>query len=342
MAHRGTVGRLTRSSWRRAAVVMFLLLFQTWLATGAFAQTAVEDVLAAVVSVTAVVPADARTAQVLGTKRTGSGAVIDGNGLILTIGYLVLEARKVAIAGDDGRWIPADIVAYDHATGLGLIRAIEPPEAIPLVLGNSLNLDEQDPVLVVSRGDQRSVLAAQIVARRDFAGPWEYLLENAIFTSPPHPYFGGAVLLGPDGALLGIGSLMVQDAVGSGHPSPGNMFVPIDRLKPILADLLTVGRSTETQRPWLGIFTEERQGHLWVTRIAPDGPAEAAGIRVGDMIFRVADKPVVRMADFYREVWALGGPGIDVPLNVRRGNESIEILVHSRDRYDWLKLNTSQ
>jgi S1-C subfamily serine protease len=296
--------------------------------------------LEAVVGVRATVPADARTAGVLGTEREGSGVVIGTDGLVLTIGYLILEAENAEILLPGERTVPAEIVAYDYDTGFGLLRPLAALDIAPLPLGKSADLDEHSEVLVASFGTVGSTSAAYVVSRRAFAGYWEYLLPDAIFTAPPHHAYGGASLIGPDGRLLGIGSLLVSDAVADSR-MPGNMFVPIDALRPILADLLERGRSSKSPRPWLGVYAEELRGHVFVNRVAPYGPAAAAGVRTEDIILAVKGKPVTSLADFYREVWALGKAGVEVPLTVLRGAGLADIAVTSADRYDYLKLKRS-
>ncbi|MDJ0610505.1 MAG: S1C family serine protease [Kiloniellales bacterium] len=295
------------------------------------------DVLDAVVGVRATIPADARTAPVLGTQREGSGVVIGEAGLVLTIGYLILEAESAEILLPEDRALPAEILAYDYDTGFGLLRAIGSLDVEPIPLGSSDALDPQSRVLVASFADSVSASAAFVVSRREFAGYWEYLLPQAIFTTPPHPGYGGASLIGEDGRLLGIGSLLVADAAEDAG-LPGNMFVPIDALKPILAELLEKGRAAATPRPWLGVYAEEAHGRVFVTRVAPEGPAAAAGLEAEDLILAVKGEPVADTADFYRKIWALGDAGVKVPLTVLRGAQPTDLTVTSGDRYDYLKL----
>lgn len=301
-----------------------------------------EDVLGAVVGVHATIPDDARTADALGTDRTGSGVVIDGDGLVLTIGYLILEADSAEVIGADGETVPADVVGYDHESGFGLLRARRPLDVRPIELGESKPLGHGDPVLSVSFVGEPMAAAARVISRRTFAGYWEYLLESAIFTFPPNPQYGGAALIAMDGRLVGIGSLMVGDAGGGDQPLPGNMFVPIDDLKPILADLRDTGRRKDPAHPWLGLFAAERSGRVYITSTAGGGPAELAGLKAGDVIIGVGDRRVGSLEDFFRKVWAQGEAGVSVTLNVvPRGAESLEIrnyAVKSGDRYDWLKL----
>lgn len=332
---------MTTLSRRRIRIVVASLLLVLALAPWIARHAEAANPLDAVVGVRATVPGDARTAAVLGTRREGSGAVIDDNGLVLTIGYLILEAVHAEIVLPGERIIPADVVAYDYDTGFGLLRALAPLEIAPIALGSAADLAPETQALVAASGGPEPVVGAVVVSRRDFAGYWEYLLPDAIFTAPPHLAFGGAALIGRDGALLGIGSLIVGDAGGPGSQIAGNMFVPIDALQPILADLLTHGRSAAPARPWLGLYSEEVRDRLFVSRTAPGGPADAAGLQAGDVIVAVKDEPVSDMADFYRKVWALGEAGAEIPLTVLRPDGLSGITVRSGDRYDYLKLRQS-
>ncbi len=298
--------------------------------------------LDSVVAIETTVPAEARSVRTLGTRREGSGVVIDDAGLVLTIGYLVMEADSIIVTTVTGRKIPASLVAYDHDTGFGLVRTALPPQVKPLPLGSSADLPPKQAVIVVPAGGIDDTIGAFVVDRREFAGYWEYLLPDAIFTSPPHPRFGGAALIDGGGRLVGIGSLIVADAFRNESVVwPGNMFIPIDALKPILADLIAGGRSALPPRPWLGVTTEPVAGRLLVRGVPEGSPAWKAGVRTGDVILGVKGAPVSELGDFYRKVWALGEPGVGVPLLVQRGSEALEITVQSMDRYRWLKLNPS-
>jgi S1-C subfamily serine protease len=303
-------------------------------------ETTVDKLLRAVVKVHTKVPAQARTARGLGTEREGSGVIIAKDGLIVTIGYLILEASEIEIVDHRGRKRPAEFVGYDHDSGFGLIRMADAGGAEPLEFGVSAKLAERQPVMVASFAGTKDAIPAVVVSRREFAGYWEYLLDKAIFTSPPHYNWGGAALIGADGRLLGIGSLIVGDAV-AGEQVPGNMFVPIDLLKPIMADLLAKGRAAKQPKPWLGMHTEEVKGRLFVIRVSAAGPAQKAGIEPGDIVVGIGDAGVSSMADLYRKVWALGKAGVDVPLKILHGTDIKERIVHSADRYQFLKLRPS-
>ena len=300
-------------------------------------------VLDAVVGVETRIPASARTAAILGTKREGSGVVIDANGLVLTIGYLIIEAESADIVTADGERVPGQIVAFDYASGFGLLRAAKPLGIAPLAFGNSAALKEGAPILIaaadIAAADTTTekVKAAYVVSRREFAGYWEYLLDNAIFTAPPHFKYAGAALIGPKGRLLGIGSLLVSDTQGKGSLSPGNMFVPIERLKPILASLVATGRSPEPPTPWLGVITEVVRGRLFISSVRPGGPAAASGLRAGDIILEVAGSPVVGLADFYRKVWSQGEAGVAVPVTVLHGAAPRIVVIDSGNRAEFLR-----
>lgn len=324
---------------RAAGIIAFIC--SLWLSKAVLGQDVEDRLLRSVVTVKSEVPPGARTARSLGPERVGSGVVIDSSGLILTIGYLIVEAMTVQVVGASGKAVSADFVGYDHSTGFGLVRAREPFRTTPIDLGSARQLEPGAQVLIASRGPSGAVVRpAYVVSRREFAGYWEYLLENALFTSPPHPDFGGAALLDDAGHLVGIGSLQVPNAVPE-RPLPGNMFVPIDLLKPVLAELMLDGRPKANDTPWLGAHLEELGGRVLVRRVSKGGPAASAGVQAGDLIAGVAGKPVSGLADFYRSVWALGPPGTTITLNILRGLEVEEVPVVSGDRYDYLQLKPS-
>lgn len=298
----------------------------------------IDELLAAVVGVHASVPERARTAAALGTDRVGSGVLIDANGLIVTIGYLILESDRVEIALPNGELAPAEVLAYDYETGFGLLRASVATDLRPMELGSSSGLNPGDEMVIASYGGLQTASPAIFAGEREFAGYWEYLLEDALFTIPPYPRFGGAALISASGKLVGIGSLSVADAIDGEQIVPGNMFLPIDRLKSVLGDLLTDGRSSGAGKPWLGIYTEEIEGILLVRRVADGGPAMAAGIEPGDIIAAAGGIPVVSMADFYRKIWAQGQPGDMISITVVRESGVHEMSIRSGDRYQWLRL----
>jgi len=321
-----------------------LILGVAWLAmmVPAYAQEGskenVKELLKAVVKVRAMVPDYARSAKTLGTEREGSGVLIDDRGHILTIGYLILEAESLEVIGIDGKLVSAQSIAYDHITGFGVLKVEKPMGAKPMQLGKSSEVSEGDPILVATHGGEEGAMGARIISRQEFAGYWEYLLDDAIFTAPPHTNFGGAALIDHNGKLVGIGSLYTQIAIAGLGMIPGNMFVPIDYLKPILSDLIDKGRSSAPPRPWLGVNVEEVHGRVFVTRVTAESPAEKGGLKVGDIILTVNKKEVSGLADFYRKVWALGKPGVEVPLTLLQGIQLQDIKVKSGDRYQYYPL----
>jgi S1-C subfamily serine protease len=278
---------------------------------------------------------DARTAENLGTEREGTGVVFGEKGLILTIGYLMLEAGSILVVAGDGRVYPASVVGYDHATGFGVLRA--GIDCRPLEVGSSAGVRELATVLVAAHGGAGGASRACVVSRRRFTGWWEYMIEGGIFTAPPRFEHSGAALLDADGRLVGVGSLWVSDALEIGAAFPGNMFVPIDLLKPLLDDLLATGRRREPARPWLGVYSEEVQGHVVVTRVLPQSPAEQAGLARGDIILGVGGQAVGHQSEFYQRLWASGDAGAPVVLHVLHKKTVRQLTVRSMDRMAFLR-----
>jgi S1-C subfamily serine protease len=299
-----------------------------------------EELNAAIVKVKAFVRSDARTAATLGTEREGTGTLIGGDGLIVTIGYLILEADRVELTAG-GKKVPAEIVGYDHDTGFGLLRALSKIPAKPLKLGDAAQVKVKDKVLAINHNGADGARAALVVSRREFAGYWEYMLSSAIFTAPPLLDWSGAALVDQEGRLVGVGSLIVNDPMEGGDIGPGNMFVPIDYLKPVMADLLTQGKPATTPKPWVGINSEEVRGRLFITRVSPGTPADKAGLKKGDIILGVGGKPVRSLSELYRALWGSGQAGAEVKFTVLQDVAPADVTVKSIDRYQWLKMNRS-
>lgn len=312
---------------RLYTLIAFIILI-----TPGYAQQKAEQLLKAIVKVKSTIPNEARTAGVLGTTREGNGVLIDADGHILTIGYLILEADSIEVVDPEGQKIPAGYVGYDHKTGFGLIRAEKALNITPIQLGRSSDIKEGDPALVIGHGGVDAVQGVRVVFRGEFTGYWEYLLDNAIYTTPPYAEHSGAALIGRDGKLLGIGSIFTRKTIADLGVVPCNMFVPIDLLRPILKQLIATGRSGEPPQPWLGLQIEEIHGRLFVRRVTAGGPADKAGFGTGDIILKVDKKAVQGLADFYRAVWSLGKAGVEVPMAVLKGIEIRDILVRSEDR----------
>ena len=296
-----------------------------------------ERALAAVVGVHAIIPADAFTAETLGTERAGNGVLIRGDGLVLTIGYLVTEAETIWLHLGDGRVVPGHVLAYDQESGFGLVQALARLDLPALSLGESSKAQLGERVVVAGVGGPQRSVAARIVAKQEFAGYWEYVLDEAFFTAPSHPNWGGTALIDHAGALIGVGSLQLQQARDQGRTEDLNMIVPIDLLKPILDDLLTLGRPNRPPRPWLGLYATEVDDKIVVVGLAGRGPARKAELRTGDLVLSVAGKEVHDLAGLYRSVWSLGGAGVEVPLLVYRDGRTFEVRVASTDRNRLLK-----
>jgi S1-C subfamily serine protease len=291
-----------------------------------------------IVRVNTKVPDDAGSSQTLGPDRVGTGIILDAR-TVLTIGYVTLEADAVMVTTASGKRIPASVAGYDHATGFGLVRTAVPLDGKPLPLGDSDAVSEKQKVLTLGHGEPEAT-EIFVLSRKPFAAGWEYLIERPIYTFPPVNNWSGAALITADGTLVGVGSLIVNDASPSQKGVPGNLFVPVNLLKPIMADLLANGRRSAGVQPWLGMTTEDVRGNLMVTRLARNGPAENAGVNVGDIVVGVGGDRIGEQADFYRKVWKVGPAGANIPLRLLKGGEVREVTVKSIDRFDFLRKAT--
>ncbi|CDZ60305.1 S1C family serine protease [Neorhizobium galegae] len=294
----------------------------------------IEKSLRSVVAVRASIPDNAFTANTLGTRREGSGVVIRENGLVLTIGYLITEAEDVWLTRQDGRVVPAHALAYDQESGFGLVQAMAPLDLPALQIGDSATATLGDPIIFAD--GEGEYVRGNIVAKQEFAGYWEYLLDEAIFIAPAHPSWGGAALIDTEGKLLGVGSLRLQMSRG-GEIADINMVVPVNLLKPILDDLLNRGEFNRPPRPWLGAMSAESNGEVVVMSVTENGPAAKAGLKRGDVISEIRDGEVDGLADFYRKIWNSGPPGAEIPMRILRDGREAWLRVKSADRNDFLR-----
>jgi S1-C subfamily serine protease len=293
--------------------------------------------LLSILSLRAEIPDDAYTAAMLGTDRRGSAVVIEESGLVLTIGYLVSEAESVWLTSHANRAVPAHVLAHDFESGFGLLQAMGKLDLPALPMGSVDHVNVGSQVTLAAGGGRPSALQTRLIGKREFAGYWEYVLDEALFTAPAHPHWGGAALLDERGRLIGIGSLLIQAEAGDNKNAAGNMVVPIDLLQPIVDDLRYKGQRPGPSRPWLGIFATEAGNRLVVAGLAPAGPAEQAGLEQGDMILAVAGQPVSDLADLWRTAWGMGDAGCDVPLTIHRDGETMTLTITSMDRGRSLK-----
>ena len=294
-----------------------------------------ERALSAVVGLHSIIPPDGFTAETLGVERAGNGVLID-DGLVLTIGYLITEAATVWLHRDDGHVVEGHALGFDQETGFGLVQALGKVDRPALPIGSSQAAAIGERVVIGGAGGRTRSLAGRIAAKQEFAGYWEYLLDEAIFTSPAHPNWGGTALLSSGGELIGIGSLQLERA-HEGKNEHLNMIVPIDLLKPILDDLRKFGRVSKPARPWLGLYSTEVEDKIVAVGIAPKGPAARAELKTGDVILAVKGETISTLAGFYRKVWALGQAGVEVPLTLYREGVTFDVRVNSSDRQKFLK-----
>jgi serine protease Do len=301
---------------------------------------------AAVVGIQVTATEGARSARSLGQQRTGSGVVIGADGLVLTIGYLMLEAQQIEIVTQEGKTLPAAAVAYDIAIGFGLLKPLLPLRGVkPVNLASPKDVKTGEPLMVVTGatadGQDSDVSMTQLVSKRSFSGTWEYHIDSALFTSPPvtagSGNHSGAPLFNQRGELLGIGSLLVADALGENKRVPGNMFVPVELLKPILAELQRSGSSRQSHRPWLGLTSSEQGGRVQIVRVSEDSPAEAAGLAPGDVVLAVDDSKVTSLEGFYKKLWARSAPDAPVTLTVLQGVDIKTVVLTPQDRMLSLK-----
>jgi len=296
------------------------------------------DAANAVVGVKVKAIANARSNETLGAERVGSGVLIGRDGLVLTIGYLITEADQVEVTDSDGTTVPALVVAYDNATGFGLVRPMRKLTPKPIRIGTSAPIAQADRLMIVTGGEEQTLSIATVVSRRQFAGYWEYLIDGAIFTTPPRIDHSGAALINKDGELVGVGSLLVMDAPNPGERLPGNMFVPVDLLKPVLDEMVRTGAEPGPYRPWLGVNSLEEDGRVKVMQVNEESPADAAGITAGDIILKVNGETVESLEAFYGKLWAPGAkPGVDVRLTVLHGVALREVIVRSIERQQYMR-----
>lgn len=336
-----------RSLWIFITVLLGLCLGSVRAATAppAGAQTIMDALTkanAAVVGVRVNVAEGARSAETLGRQRSGSGVVIGPDGLILTIGYLMMEASSIQVVTSDNKTLPAQAVAYDLATGFGLIRPLLPLHGVQAVsLGSLADVNTGEPLMAATGaqadGDEADVTMTQMVSKRAFSGYWEYHLDAAVSTSPPISNHSGAPLFNQRGELIGIGSLYVGDAMGSSRPLPGNMFVPVDLLKPILAEMQQTGSTKFSRRPWVGLTSSEQSGRVQIVRVNKDSPAKAAGLEPGDVVLAVDGTKVATLEAFYKKLWDHAQPDAEITLTVLQGADIKTIKIKGVDRMSTMR-----
>ena len=293
--------------------------------------------LDAVVQLRSTIPADGFTAPMLGTERHGSAVLLDGGRLAVTIGYLVTEAEEIWLTSSQGAATQAHVLGYDFVSGFGLLLVLGDLRVAGLTIGSVADLAPGDPLILAASGGRRGAVQTRLLAKREFAGYWEYVLDEALYVGPAHPHWGGTACIGGDGRLVGIGSLLMQAEIGKDKNASANLVVPIDLLPPIIGDLRRNGRRSGPIRPWLGLYATTAGDRVVVTGLAPRGPAARAGIQEGDIVLGVAGHVPDDLADLWRRVWSLGAAGVSVPIVVQRDEERVTVDIESADRQAFLK-----
>ena len=318
-------------------IFLFLISFPNILLSDQKKISTEEDIrkiYQSIVKIDSIVPADARTAKALGTVRGGNGVVIDDKH-ILTIGYIVVEAETITITLPNGGVVPAELIGYDHTTGFGILKTILPSKLSSLKIGDSDNLNKEETLYVLPYLSEGAPSAVKMVSRRSFTGWWEYFLDKPIYTHPMNSSFAGSALINEFGEILGIGSLYVSDAAAKGIPSPGNLFVPINDLKPILDDLIVNGKRTSDVKPYMGLTSNDDNGKVMITRVNDDGPAAKAGFMENDIILKVNKINIPDTENFYKTVWSQGGPGTLLDFEIERNSQIISLKLTTMDRNDF-------
>jgi S1-C subfamily serine protease len=288
-----------------------------------------ESVQAATVGVRVRAVDGASSVRTLGREREGTGVVIAPQGLVLTIGYLIVEAEQVQVITRDQARVPAQVVAYDAVTGLGLLRPLFPLPGVQQVkLGSAFAAERGLPLLAMTGSAPRQTTLVRLVDIRPFTGYWEYHLDAALYTAPAFGNHSGAGLFNAQGELVGIANLLLRDVRTPDDPDaePGNLFVPVDVLLPVIDELVRTGNHPQSQRPWLGINAMELEGRIRIVRVTPDSPAQEAGLRAGDWVVAVDGEDVRTLEAFYKRLWAHGVDKGGLSVTIRDGAAGTRVL----------------
>lgn len=291
-----------------------------------------EYVVPATVSIRSVTPQRHPSARLLGTERMGSGAIIDAEGHILTVGYVVMGARTIEVTLPDQQQFPATLVCQDFESGIAILQT--PARDLPTVpLGHSSSLKEGDKVIIVAATDQTQRMASPgfISALRPFEAYWEYMLDQAILTTAMNPGFGGGPLLDSLGQMIGVLSLNLNST------KEMTLAIPIDLFHRVKEGVFTFGSITDRRpRPWVGMYSEPVEGGVAVIGLIPNGPASRAGMEVKDVILEVNNAEATGRRELYELMWR-NRAGDELTFTVQRGEEVLDIRVTSMDRAEFYR-----
>ena len=277
------------------------------------------------------VPDSAMTAELLGTERNSHAVQISADGLLLTVGYSVIEANEIWLTNRKGQTSEAIILAQDYDSGIALLKPASPIglHFFETATNHILKAGEE---LFIAASEEEELVPVTLNSVGEYSGRWEYLLERALFTLPLYERWSGAALLNSQGQLCGIGSLALGMQNSEGYIEPGNMFIPVDLVTPHLHFLQSHGKKPGQLRPWLGTLIEEHNAEIFIVGIYHGAPAALAGVRPGDIIKAVNGIPVTSVADFLRTMWRQSTAGEEIPLLLSNGKDSREVILESTDR----------
>src|SRR5437867_5298854 len=273
-------------------------------------------------------------------RATGSGVLVDPKGYILTNNHVIENAQDIIVRLSDQRKFTAKLVGRDPKTDIAVLK-VDSPRPLPAAeIGDSDHLRVGQWAIAIGNpfGLDRTVTVGIISATaRTRVGVATY--ESFIQTDASiNPGNSGGPLLNLDGKVIGVNTAIVAAGQGIGFS------IPINEAKDVMQQLITRGKVV---RGWLGIVIQdvtdqlagsfgvkEREGVL-VAEVMKGSPAEAAGLKAGDVVVELGRKPIDDPANLYRALGALK-PGESVLIYVHRiggaGSGGNQYIVMERRR----------
>ncbi|MFZ4762502.1 MAG: DegQ family serine endoprotease [Alphaproteobacteria bacterium] len=234
----------------------------------------------------------------------GSGVILDAQGLIITNAHVINGADEITVVLNDRREFEASVVLADKKIDLAVLRVNPKGQALPfLELHDSDKLEVGDLVLAIGNpfGVGQTVTSGIISAlARTAAGisDFGFFIQTDAAINPGN---SGGALVGMDGKLIGINSAIFSKdggSLGIGFAIPANMVRTV---------MVAAESGQKFTRPWLGAHGETvtadlanslglpKPGGVLINQVSKQGPAEAAGLKAGDVVLAVGGKPVQDM-----------------------------------------------